>query len=132
MPQSGYGATLAGTSLGALTGIKDVRVGGIEVSIAEIATLGDTNRIPENLPTKVRESPMEVTFSYDKTTYSTLRTAAIARTEDTFTLTDAEASADAGLGFVTRVGDKGLDTEGDMVFTATLTPKTCWVFTPAA
>ncbi len=132
MPQSGYGATLAGTSLGSFTGVKDIRVGGIEVSVTEVATLGDTNRIPENLPGKVRESPIELTVSYNKTTYDDLRSAAIARTEDTFTLTDAETSAHAGLGFVTRVADLGLDTEGDMVYTVTLTPKTSWAFTPAA
>ncbi len=132
MPQSGYSTTLVGTSLGALSGIKDIRVGGIEVAVAEVATLGDTNRIPENLPTKVREGVMELTFVFDKTVYDTLRDAAIARTEDTFTLTDAGASAHAGLGFVTRCGDLGFDTEGDQVFTVTVTPKTGWAFTPAA
>jgi len=131
MPQSGYATTLAGTTLGSLTGIKDIRVGGVQVSIAEVATLGDTNRIPENLPTKVRDGAIELTFVYNKTVYDDLRSAAIARTEDTFTLTDAETSAHAGLGFVTRCGDLGFDTDNDQVFTVTLTPKTSWAFTPA-
>lgn len=132
MPQSGYGATLVGTSLGSFTDVKDIRVGGLEVSVAEIATLGDTNRIPENLPTKVRESPIELTMVYDKTLYAALRTAAKARTEDSFTLNDAAASTHVGAGFVTGVRDLGLDTDNEMTYTVTLTPKTSWAFTPAA
>jgi len=132
MPLTGYEATLSGTTLGSLTGVKEIRIGGIEVSVVEIATLADVNRIPEKIPGKVNESPMEITFSYNKTVYATLRTAAKARTEDTFSLADAEASAHAGLGFVSKVGDLGLDTENDMVFTAILTPKTSWAFTPSA
>jgi len=132
MPITGYETTLAGATLGAITGIKSVRVGGVEVSMIEVAALGDTNRIPENVPGKVRESPVEVTIIHDKTLYDTMRDAAIARTEDTFTLTDAETSTHVGLGFVSKVGEEGLDTEGDVVFTAVLTPKTSWAFTAGA
>ena len=129
MATSGYGATLAGASIGSITGIKDIRVGGLEMSVAEVATLSDTNRVPENVPTKVREMPIELTIAYVKTLYNTLRDAVKARTQDTFTLTDAGSSTHVGAGFVTGVGGLGLDTDNEMSYTATITPQTSWSFT---
>jgi hypothetical protein len=88
--------------------------------------------VTTNLPTKVREQPMEVTFVYDKTLYDTLRDAALAQTEDTFTLTDSEGSTEIGDGIVRRCGGKVLGSDGHAEFTVTLQPLTAWEFTPAA
>ena len=129
MAQTGYGLTLSGASLGSLTGIESVTVGGVEVDFDVIKTVSDTNRIPENLPMAVREQPMELVFAWNKTIYNTLRNAAIARTEDTFTLTDVGSSTDVGAGFVAHVGGKTLNTEGHTVFNCRLQPKTSWTFT---
>jgi hypothetical protein len=129
MALSGYSATLAGTSLGSLAGVEEITVGGLTVDFSEIKNLGDTNRIPENLPLAVREAPMEIRFTYDKTVMDTLRTAAKARTEDTFTLTDSGSSTHVGLGFIGAVGGQVLGTEGHSVFNVTLQPKTSWTFT---
>lgn len=129
MAISGYGLTLAGASIGALTGVKSISVGGLELDFDEIKTVSDTNRITEHLPLAVREQPMEVTFVYNKTIYDTLRDAVKAQTEDTFTLTDSENSTHVGLGYVGKVGSKNLDTDGHAVFSATLQPKTSWAFT---
>ena len=73
---SGYGLTLSGASLGSFTGIESVTIGGLEVDFSEIRQVSDTNRIPENLPLTVREQPMEIVFTYNKTIYDTLRDAA--------------------------------------------------------
>jgi hypothetical protein len=126
---SGYGATLAGAALGALTQVEEITVGGLTVDFSEVKQVSDTNRIPTNLPLTVREAPLEVRFTYDKTVYDTLRDAAKARTEDTFTLTDSGSSTHVGLGYVASVAGQSLGTEGHSVFTVTLQPKTSWTFT---
>lgn len=126
---SGYGLTLSGASLGSLTGIESVTVGGLELDFSEIRQVSDTNRIPENLPLTVREQPMEIVFTYNKTIYDTLRDAAKARTEDTFTFTDSGSSIHAGAGFVAGVTGTGYSTDSHATFTCRLQPKTSWTFT---
>ena len=46
MAISGYGLTLVGTSIGAISGIEDVTVGGVRVEFSEVKQDADTNRIP--------------------------------------------------------------------------------------
>jgi len=129
MALSGYGLTLAGATLGSLSGVKTINVGGIELDFDEIATVGDTNRITEHLPLKCRELPMEVTFKMESTVYATLRSAVKAQASDTFTLTDSMSSTDVGVGFVAFVGGKNYDTDGHSQFSARIQPKTSFVFT---
>lgn len=130
MASSGYGLTLTGSSTGALAGdIQDVTVGGITVDFSEIKQVADTNRIPEMFPMTVREGTMEVTMTYDETLYAALRSAAIARTEETWTLTTDDSSTTIGLGFVSGVTGQSLNTDGHAVYTLTLQPKTSWAFT---
>jgi len=195
---SGYGLTLAGTALGAFSGVKAVRVGGLTLAVDEVATIeahrtgtatftngnasvvgvgtgwltamagrriqldadatphtilsvggataitlsavySDTggagaytifpSRIIENLPLGVREQPIEVDLVYVKTLYNTLRNAALAQTEDAFTLTDVEGSTHVGDGIVSKCGDVNLGSDAHAQFTVTLTPITSWVFT---
>lgn len=130
MASSGYGLTLTGSSTGAIEGdIQDVTVGGITVDFSEIKQVGDVNRIPEMHPMTVREGTMEVTMTYIKTIYATLRSAAIARTEETWTLVDSESSTHIGLGFVSGVTGRSLNTDGHDVYTVSIQPKTSWPFT---
>jgi hypothetical protein len=200
MSISGYGCTLAGDVLGALAGIKSIRVGGLSVAVDEIATIdayrtghatftngssavsGENtvwtsamdgrrirldadgvlhriwfvqsttalvltanytgtgghgaytmlpSRVVENLPLAVREQPLEITFKYDKTVYDTLRDAALAQTEDEFTLTDEEGSTDIGDAVVSHCGDMVLGSDGHAQFAVTLMPATAWAFTEA-
>jgi len=126
---SGYSATLAGSELGSLTGVQSITVGGVEIRFDEVATVGDTNRIPENLPLGVVGQPATVRFVYDKTIYATLEGAVVARTQDTFTITDSGSSTDLGVGYVKSVTDKVLGTDGATTFTCTLQPKTYFAFT---
>lgn len=129
MAITGYSLTLVGSTSGAMAGVKNVSVGGLELDFDEIATVSDTNRVVENLPTKVREQAMEVTFKYTKAIYNTLRTALLAQTSETWTLTDSESSTEAGTGYVRRVGGKVLGTDGHAEFTASIQPQTKWTFT---
>ena len=130
MANSGYGLTLTGSSTGALAGdIQDVTVGGITVDFSEVKQVGDVNRIPEMCPLTVREGTMEVTMTYDETLYAALRTAAIARTEETWTLTTEDSSTHVGLGFISGVTGTSLNTDGHAIYTLTLQPKTSWAFT---
>lgn len=126
---SGYDLTLVGASLGSFAGAGSVVVGGLEVDVAEYACVDDTDDVPEKLPLAVREQPMEVTFKYAKALYDTLRDAAKAKTNDTFTLTDSDSSTHVGAGWVTKVGPLNLSTDGISEFTVTLTPQTTWTFT---
>jgi hypothetical protein len=87
------------------------------------------SRIVENLPLRVREGPVQITFKYDKTVYDTLRDAALGQTEDEFTLTDVEGSTDVGDAVVTACGEMTLGSDGHAQFTVTLTPLTAWTFT---
>ncbi len=130
MATSGYGLTLTGGTTGALAGgIQDVTVGGISVDFSEVKQVGDTNRIPENLPMTVREAPMEITMTYVETLYNTLRTNLIALTEETWTLTGSDSSTHVGLGFIAAVSGLSRNTDGHEVYTITLQPKTSWSFT---
>lgn len=129
MAQSGYGLTLSGASVGSITGVKNINVGGIELDFDEIATVGDTNRITEHIPLKCRELPMDITLKMESTVYATLRSAVKAQTSDTFTLTDSMGSTDIGVAFVARVGGKNYDTDGHSQFSISLQPKTSFVFT---
>lgn len=88
-------------------------------------------RIVENMPLGIREQPITVTLVYHKTLYDTLRDAALAQTEDTFTLSDSEGSTDVGLGRVATCGEKNLDSRGHAQFSVTLQPTTSWAFTPS-
>lgn len=130
MATSGYGLTLTGGTTGALAGdIEDVTVGGLTVDFSEVKQVGDTNRIPENLPMTVREAPMEVTLTYDETIYNTLRTNIKALTEETWTLTGADSSTHVGTGFIASVSGLSKNTDGHAVYTVTIQPKTSWAFT---
>ncbi|MDX9780776.1 MAG: hypothetical protein RBT66_07040 [bacterium] len=128
MGQSGYGMTLAGGTTGSLSGVESVTIGGLELDFDEIATVADTNRIVENLPTKVREQPMEVTLKWNKTVYNACRTALLAQTDEEWTLTDAGSSTHIGNGFVRSVGSVNLDTDGHQRYTVSIQPKTSWAF----
>jgi hypothetical protein len=132
MSITGYGLTLAGASTGSITGIKSISIAGLTVASDEIATVGDTNRVVENLPLGVREGPMTVTIKYVKALYATLRTAALALASEVWTLTDVESSTHVGSGFISGVGEKTLGTDGHATFTLTITPATKWVFTAGA
>ncbi len=132
MSISGYGTTLSGASLGALTGIEAIQMGDLEVRFDEIATLADVNYIVENLPLSVREGPMVATFNHNKTIMATLRTAIIDRTLDTYTLTDQESSTHAGAAYVAKVGGANEDTQGHKTFKAEFQPQRSWAFTAAS
>ena len=90
------------------------------------------DRVVENLPLGVREAPIEVDLVYNAALWSAINAAALARTEDTFTLTDAQSSTHVGLGRVTRCGDLTLGADGHAQFSVSLQPTTCWAFTPSA
>jgi hypothetical protein len=89
------------------------------------------SRLAEHVPLGVLEQPIEVDFCYDETLYDALRDAALAQTEDEFTLTDSESSVHVGDGRVSRCGDLVLGPDSHMHFTVTLTPTTQWEFTPS-
>lgn len=131
MAKTGSGTTLSGSTLGSVTGVQSISIGGLTLGIAELIELGQTNRIPEGVPTIPRESPLELTVTYAKTIYDTCRDQLIARTEDTFTLTDSESSTHVGAGFVTGVSGPSQEAESVDTFTITLTPKFSWTFTPS-
>lgn len=132
MSHTGYGLTLAGVSLGSLTGIKKITGGGLELQMDEIKTVSDLNRVGMSIPVGAKGKPLQITFDWNKTVYSTLHAATLARTKDTFTLTDDESSTDVGAGYVNDPGERSLGTDGHEEFTATLTPETYWAFTPGA
>lgn len=132
MARTGSGTTLAGSTLGSVSGVQSVSVGGISLGMAELVELGQTNRVTENIPTVIRESPIEVTVTYAKAIYDSCRDQCIARTSDTFTLTDSESSTHVGSGYISNVSGTNEDAEGVAVFTLTLTPASSWTFTPAS
>lgn len=129
MAISGYSATLAGSSSGSITQIESITVGGLNLGFDLIRTFGDTNRVGEHLPLGVEESPIEVTISYVKTLYNSLRNALLAQTSETWTLTDSGASTHVGTGYVASVSGKKLGTDGHAFYTVTLMPATKWAFT---
>jgi hypothetical protein len=126
---SGYSATLAGNSLGAFVGVQEVTVGGVTTEFARIREVSDTNRIPLKLPLGSEDGPITIRFTFRKTLYNTLRNAALARTKDTFTLTDSGSSTDVGDGYVAHCGEKTLNQEGESVFNVMLEPERQWAFT---
>lgn len=129
MSISGYSATLVGSTSGAITGIRSVSVGGVTLNFDEVRTVADTNRVSTHLPLGVAEGPMTVTLDYNKTIYNALRNAVLAQTSETWTLTDAGSSTEAGTGYVASVTDRLLGTEAAATLQATLMPATKWTFT---
>jgi len=132
MAISGYSATtsLTGSTTGALVGdIQSITVGGLTLDFSEVKGVGDTNRIPTNLPMTVREAPMEVVMTYVKTLYDAARDAAKAQTSETWTLTDADSSTHIGTGYISGVSGLNYDTDGHATYTITITPATTWAFT---
>jgi hypothetical protein len=129
MAISGYGATLAGSTTGAITGIERLSVGGLTLNFDEVATVGDTNRVAEHVPLGVVEGPITLTIKYVKAIYNSLRNALLAQTSETWTLTDSASSTHVGSGTVASVSDEELGTGGHSVFQCTIMPATKWVFT---
>jgi len=89
-------------------------------------------RVAEHVPLGVLEQPISIDFVYEPTLWSALNGAALAQTEDTFTLTDVEGSTHVGLGRVETCGDMRLGSDASAQFTVTLMPTTAWEFTPVA
>lgn len=87
------------------------------------------SRLVESLPMGVRESPVDVTVTYSKTLYATLKAALEARTSSTWTLTDVEGSTHVGSGYVAAVSSLNLAADGHATFTLRLQPSTRWAFT---
>jgi hypothetical protein len=135
MPATGYGSSLTGAALGTFPNVKDIKLGGLEVEMKEVACVTDTDKIPTKLPNKVRDGNIDLTMVYDaggQALYNQLRTYAKGHTQDNFTLTDSTASVHAGLGYVQKVGELQIDTDNEEVYLVTLTPVTTWAFTPAS
>jgi hypothetical protein len=131
MALSGYGLTVVPTVLLTITAdVQSVTIGGLTLDFSEVKQVGDTNRIPTNLPMTVREAPMEIVLTYVKANYDKLRDAVIGQTSDTWTVTDSVGNIHAGIGYVSSVTGVNYDTDGHATYTATVTPQTSWVYTP--
>jgi len=130
MAISGYGLTVVPTALLTITAdVQSVTIGGVTLDFSEVKGVGDTNRIPTNLPMTVRESPIEITLTYAKANYAKLRTALKEQTSDTWTVTDSGGSTHAGLGYVAGVSGLNYDTDGHATYTVTVQPTTSWTYT---
>ena len=131
MAISGYGLTVVGTATGAITAdVQAVNIGGLTLDFSEIKEVGDTNRIPTNLPMTVRDAPIEITMTYDETLYNTLHAKLLSLATDTWTITGSDSSTHVSTAaYVSAVSGLNYDTDGHATYTVTLTPTTGWTFT---
>jgi hypothetical protein len=128
---TGYGATLVGSTSGAMSGIKEITPPGRTLDNVEVATLGDTNGQAAEIPGGVVGGPLSVTLVSGKTQYATLYTAAKAKTSQTWTLTKTGHGVWAGAGVITELSEFDIATGADQTYRMTITPATVFAFTPA-
>lgn len=129
MAETGFGTTLVGVTAGAITGLKEVAVGGYSVNMINYSTLADSNQISQNLKGAVTRGPITATIVFEKAVYEALETAARNATADSWTLTDADGNVWTGSGWVSNVGEVGNSPDGENTFTLEVTPVDDWDYT---
>ena len=120
-------AILSGSTLGAITGIQSVTVGGLEINDINFAANNDTNGVTNHIPGTVTEGPITVTIVYTSTLQTLLRQFADNRTvAEVWTYTDGAGAASdwewTGTGFITNVSGVDSDPDSEDTFTMTITP----------
>ena len=74
---------------------------------------------------------MTCTVVWAKALQTTLRSYAVVRATETWTLTDASGSTWVGTGFLSRVGGLDSDPDSEDTFELVVTPSTTWTYTAA-
>lgn len=131
---TGYGGSVAGVALGTFPNIETVSVEGITGQEKVVRCITDSDRIGTRMPTVVDEGNATAKMVYDsgsKTLYGTLRTYAKARTQDTFTITDAVGNTHVGLGRIISCGKIEMGPENELTFDVVISPVTEWTYTAA-
>jgi len=127
-----YGGTLVGAVTGALTPLIDVTIGGLKINMITAAAAADVDRIATSLPGAVVEGVMTATLKPDKTVLAACRTKLLARTKESWTFTDEDASTFVGNGYISGVSNVRHSLTGESTYEVEITPETKWTFTPGA
>jgi len=129
MPCTGFGTTLVGSVTGAITGIKEISIGGLKVSMINSVKLDDTNHVSSNLKGAVTEGPITATIAFEKAVYEALQAASLEETAEDWTLTDAEGNIWTGDGWVSGLSNARMTSGSENVFDLEISPVDFWGFT---
>ncbi len=132
MAQTGFGATLVGVTAGAITGLKEVAVGGYAINMINYVTLDAENRLSKNLKGALTRGPITATIIFEKAIYEALETAARTEAADTWNLTDAGGNTWVGSGWLSNLSETRNTADGENVFDIEITPEDDWDFTKAS
>lgn len=123
----GFGATLEGASVGAVTELKNVSVGGLSVNVISYNIL--STRKTQNKKGAETDGPITAELVFDKAVYETLKTNAEADDGDTWTLTDVDGNTWVGDGFISELGEVGNNPDSENTYTLAITPDDGWTYT---
>lgn len=123
----GFDATLSGASIGAITGLRDVAIGGRDITVVTHTTLD--SRAAKHKEGGYEDGPITATIEYDATVYDALQDNQEAAAGDTFTYTDAGGNVWTGGGFISSLGPIPSVVDDVGVFTLEITPDTVWAHT---
>ena len=127
MAQVGFGATLEGVSVGAITELKNVAVGGRSIAVVSYNILSTRNT--QNKEGAVTQGPITAEVVFDKAVYEALETSSIAAAGDTWTLTDPDGNTWVGSGFITNLGDVSNGPDAENTYALEITPDDIWTYT---
>lgn len=129
MAITGFGATLVGSTTGAISDLKEVTVGGYTIAVISHNTLGSANRLGSNKRGGVTRGNIVATVEFDKTVYASLELAALTEANESWTLTDQEGNTWVGDGFLNDLGEVGNAQDSENTHTLEITPATDWAYT---
>lgn len=118
-------ATLSGASVGAVTQLKNVSVGGLSVNVSY-----------NILSSRNTEGPITVELVFDKAVYEALKANAVANDGDTWTLT-VDGNTWVGSGFISEISYPEHvnpkvsllhDPSAGYTYTLTITPHNAWTY----
>lgn len=130
MATVGFGATLSGASVGAVTGLRELAVGGRAINVITHTTLD--SRHAKHKEGGHDDGPITATIEYDKTLYDALQTNSEAHAGDTWTYTDADGNTWIGSGFISNLGEITSGADDVNVFALEITPDTVWDHTASS
>lgn len=128
----GFGTTLSGASVGAVTGIKECAVGGKSINVINYALLSEPDRSTHNLQGVITSGPITATVVFNKAVYDALVENQKTIGGDVWTLTDVEGNVWSGQGFITDLGEISNTVDSENNFTLEITPESLWEFTPSS
>jgi len=105
MANVGFGTTLSSAKSGAISGLKEVSVGGKTINMVNYALLNDENRASHNLTGVITSGPITATIVFSKAVYEALESNQVSAEADTWTLTDTDGNVWSGLGFISSLGE---------------------------